>query len=199
MTSLGFADLLAVLGVERSYFATTRLERQSVLRSAVQDAQVPARLPRPLSRHARCARWASDYFPWYNTAHHHHGLALYTPETLFLQSRRRRRCTAAAGARRRVRPSSRAVRSRPAGSLRGRARASPSIRSFPTRLASLQPICCVLKIPPLCSRARRVAPLRRSSSFQALRRSCGRALLHRFPELAVAKSLTRSEGAVIHP
>jgi hypothetical protein len=116
-----------------------------------------------------------------------------------LQSRRRRRCTAAAGARRRVRPSSRAVRSRPAGSLRGRARASPSIRSFPTRLASLQPICCVLKIPPLCSRARRVAPLRRSSSFQALRRSCGRALLHRFPELAVAKSLTRSEGAVIHP
>jgi putative transposase len=27
--------------------------------------------------------WASDYFPWYNTAHHHHGLALYAPETLF--------------------------------------------------------------------------------------------------------------------
>ena len=27
--------------------------------------------------------WGGDYFDWYNTAHHHHGLALYTPATLY--------------------------------------------------------------------------------------------------------------------
>jgi nitrite reductase/ring-hydroxylating ferredoxin subunit len=27
--------------------------------------------------------WAADFFAWYNSEHHHHGIALYTPETLY--------------------------------------------------------------------------------------------------------------------
>lgn len=83
MTSLGFADLLAVLGVERSY-SRPRVSNDNPF----SEAQFKTLKYQPdypgLFRGTHDARtWASDYFPWYNTAHHHHGLALYTPETLF--------------------------------------------------------------------------------------------------------------------
>jgi putative transposase len=32
--------------------------------------------------HARA--WLDDFFRWYNAEHHHHGLALFTPEDLFV-------------------------------------------------------------------------------------------------------------------
>ena len=48
MTSKPVAFLLADLGVTQSHSATARLQRQPVQRGPVQDAEVPARLPRPV-------------------------------------------------------------------------------------------------------------------------------------------------------
>ena len=50
MTSQPVALLLATLGVVPSHSPAAGLRRQPVLRSAVQDAQVPARLPGPVRR-----------------------------------------------------------------------------------------------------------------------------------------------------
>ena len=59
-----------------------RLERQPVLRGAVQDAEVPARLPGPVRQHRGCARLLRGFFDWYNNRHYHSGLALLTPATV---------------------------------------------------------------------------------------------------------------------
>ena len=48
MTSKPVALLLADLGVTQSHSRPARLQRQPVLRSAVQDAEVPAGVPRPV-------------------------------------------------------------------------------------------------------------------------------------------------------
>ena len=49
------------------------VRRQPLLRGAVQDPEVPPRLPWPLPRHHR--REPSAELPWYNTEHRHGGIA----------------------------------------------------------------------------------------------------------------------------
>lgn len=56
MTSKPVAFLLADLGVTQSHSRAARLQRQSVQRGSVQDAEVPARLPRPLRLDRRCPK-----------------------------------------------------------------------------------------------------------------------------------------------
>jgi putative transposase len=84
MTSLGFADLLAVLGAGQS-FSRPRVSNdnpfsEAHFRTIKYQPDYPG-----LFHDTRDARlWAADFFAWYNRDHHHHGIALYTPETLFL-------------------------------------------------------------------------------------------------------------------
>ena len=59
--------------------AAARLERQPVLGSPVQDAQVPPRVPGPLRLDRARPGFSQDFFPWYNIEHHHSGLGLLTP------------------------------------------------------------------------------------------------------------------------
>ena len=59
--------------------APARLQRQPVQRGAVQDAEVPARLPRPVHLDRGRPRALPTFFPWYNDEHRHTGLALHTP------------------------------------------------------------------------------------------------------------------------
>jgi putative transposase len=54
MTSKPVAFLLADLGVTKSHSSALHLDRQPILRGALQDAEVPARIPRPL-RHTRAS------------------------------------------------------------------------------------------------------------------------------------------------
>ena len=56
-----------------------RVERQPVLRSAVQDAEVPPGVPGPLRLDPGRPGARHVFFPWYNTEHHHVGLGLLTP------------------------------------------------------------------------------------------------------------------------
>jgi putative transposase len=84
MTSLGFAELLGALRVERSYsrprVSNDNPHSESLFKTAKYQPDYPARFHGP--RDARA--WATDFFDWYNVCHHHEGIALYTPETLFL-------------------------------------------------------------------------------------------------------------------
>lgn len=83
MTSLGFAELLGALRVDRSY-SRPRVSNdnpfsESLFKTVKYQPDYPG-----LFHGLRDARaWATDFFAWYNTRHHHEGLALYTPETLF--------------------------------------------------------------------------------------------------------------------
>ena len=62
-----------------------RVQRQPLLRGPVQDAQVPARLPRPLRLASRTpAPSARSFFAWYNTEHRHSGIGLLTPADVHL-------------------------------------------------------------------------------------------------------------------
>jgi len=84
MTSLGFAELLGTLGVERSYsrprVSNDNPHSESLYKTAKYQPDYPGSFYGPPDARA----WAGDFFDWYNTSHHHEGIALYTPETLFL-------------------------------------------------------------------------------------------------------------------
>lgn len=56
-----------------------RLQRQPVLGGAVQDAEVPPRLPGALRLDPGRPCLLSVFFPWYNTEHRHSSLGLLTP------------------------------------------------------------------------------------------------------------------------
>ena len=63
MTSKCTAQLLADLGVTRSLSRPPGVRRQPVLRGAVQDPEVPSRLPGPLPRHHRRHRLLPNVLP----------------------------------------------------------------------------------------------------------------------------------------
>lgn len=83
MTSHGFAALLSELGVERSYSRPRVSDdnpfSEAAFRTVKSQPDYPGRF-RDIE-HAR--RWMSEFFAWYNTEHHHDGLALFTPEQVF--------------------------------------------------------------------------------------------------------------------
>ena len=71
------ALLLADLGVTKTHSRPARLQRQSVLRSAVQDAEVLSRsFPSASARSRTAARSGRASSRWYNHEHHHSGLGL---------------------------------------------------------------------------------------------------------------------------
>jgi len=83
MTSHGFTDLLAELGVERSHsrprVSNDNAFAESHFHTVKYQPDYPGRF-RDI-RHAR--DWCSDFFGWYNHEHHHDGLALFTPADVF--------------------------------------------------------------------------------------------------------------------
>ena len=84
MTSIGFAELLSVLGVERSYSRPRVSNDNPFSESQFKTLKYQPDYPGAFEGTRDARLWSQDYFDWYNTAHHHHGLALYTPATLYL-------------------------------------------------------------------------------------------------------------------
>ena len=78
-----FRTLPGELGVERSYsrprVSNDNPYSESHFHTVKYQPDYPGRF-RDLG-HAR--RWCDEFFRWYNTDHHHDGLALYTPEDVF--------------------------------------------------------------------------------------------------------------------
>lgn len=83
MTAHGFAELLAQLGVDRSY-SRPRVSNdnpfsESQFHTLKYQPDYPGRFDD--ARHGR--EWCASYFGWYNDDHHHDGLALFTPADVF--------------------------------------------------------------------------------------------------------------------
>ncbi len=83
MTAHGFAELLSVLGVDRSYsrprVSNDNPHQESLFHTVKYQPDYPGRF-----RDARPARhWCHDFFGWYNDEHHHDGLSLFTPADVF--------------------------------------------------------------------------------------------------------------------
>ena len=83
MTSIGFAELLSVLGVERSHSRPRVSNDNAFSESQFKTLKYQPDYPGAFEGTRDARLWGRDYFDWYNTAHHHHGLALYTPATLY--------------------------------------------------------------------------------------------------------------------
>ena len=83
MTAVGFGDLLAELGADRS-LSRPRVSNdnpfsESQFKTVKSQPDYPGRF-RDIA-HAR--RWCADFFAWYNDNHRHSGLALFTPADVF--------------------------------------------------------------------------------------------------------------------
>jgi putative transposase len=63
--------------------AAQDVQRQPLQRGAVQDAEVPPGLPRPLRLHrARARQLCGEFFSWYNHDHRHSEIGLHTPASV---------------------------------------------------------------------------------------------------------------------
>lgn len=84
MTSHGFAGLLTELGVERSYsrprVSNDNPMSESLFHTTKSQPDYPERF-----RDVETARsWCAEFFDWYNVEHHHNGLALFTPQQVYM-------------------------------------------------------------------------------------------------------------------
>lgn len=104
MTAHGFAELLSVLGVDRSYsrprVSNDNPHQESLFHTVKYQPDYPGRFQD--TRHG--CHWFDDFFGWYNDDHHHDGLNLFTPSDVFFGrvdavAARRREALAAAFAR----------------------------------------------------------------------------------------------------
>lgn len=83
MTAIGFVDLLAQLGVERS-LSRPRVSNdnpfsESCFKTVKYQPDYPGRFRD--ATHARA--WFTEFFDWYANRHRHSGLALFTPADVF--------------------------------------------------------------------------------------------------------------------
>ncbi len=79
MKSKAVAFLLGDLGVTKSHSRPYRLQRQSVLRGSVRNAQISTRLSERFGRVQDARSHCDVFFRWYNDDHRHDGLELHTP------------------------------------------------------------------------------------------------------------------------
>ena len=89
MTSTTIAELLEGLDVTRSLPAPG-LQRQPVLRSALQDREVPADYPARFDSIDEARTWMRRFAHWYNHDHYHSGIGYLHPAEGPRRPRRRR-------------------------------------------------------------------------------------------------------------
>jgi putative transposase len=83
MTSHGFADLLATLGVDRSYSRPRVSNDNAFSESHFHTLKYQPDYPGKFDGIGHARRWCTEYFAWYNDEHQHTGLALYTPSDVY--------------------------------------------------------------------------------------------------------------------
>ena len=83
MTSLGFIELLAQLGVERSLSRPRVSNDNPFSESAFKTAKYQPDYPGRFQSVGLARRWFSEFFEWYAHRHRHSGLALFTPADVF--------------------------------------------------------------------------------------------------------------------
>ena len=84
MTSHGFAELLGDLGVERSFSRPRVSDDNAFSESLFHTVKYQPDYPGRFRDIAHARAWCDEFFRWYNTDHHHDGLALFTPQDVFM-------------------------------------------------------------------------------------------------------------------
>lgn len=83
MTSHGFADLLDLLGIERSY-SRPRVSNDNPWSEALfHTGKYQPDYPGRFQDVAHARRYFGDFFSWYNDDHCHDGIALFTPADVY--------------------------------------------------------------------------------------------------------------------
>lgn len=85
MTSHSFVDLLYELGVARSYSRPRVSDDNPFSEAAFRTVKSQPDYPQRFRDVGHARQWMSEFFAWYNTKHHHEGLALFTPEEVFAE------------------------------------------------------------------------------------------------------------------
>lgn len=83
MTALGFVDLLAELGVERSKSRPRVSNDNPHSESCFKTVKMQPDYPGRFSDVAHARRWCNEFFDWYANQHRHSGLAFFTPADVF--------------------------------------------------------------------------------------------------------------------
>jgi putative transposase len=83
MTSAGFVDLLAQLGVERSLSRPRVSNDNPFSESCFKTVKYQPDYPGRFQNIGHARRWLSEFFDWYADHHRHSGLALFTPADVF--------------------------------------------------------------------------------------------------------------------
>ena len=96
MTAVGFVDLLAQLGVERSLSRPRVSNDNPFSESCFKTVKYQPDYPGRFRDIAHARAWFAEFFDWYANRHRHSGLALYTPADVFFgrvpQLARARQC-----------------------------------------------------------------------------------------------------------
>lgn len=83
MTSAGFVDLLAQLGVDRSLSRPRVSNDNPYSESCFKTVKYQPDYPGRFQDIGHARRWLCDFFDWYANHHRHSGLALFTPADVF--------------------------------------------------------------------------------------------------------------------
>lgn len=83
MTSHGFAELLSMLGVDRSYSRPRVSNDNPFSESQFHTLKYQPDYPGCFTGAGHARHWCGDFFRWANYDHHHEGLALFTPADVF--------------------------------------------------------------------------------------------------------------------
>jgi putative transposase len=83
MKSHAVADLLAMLGVARSFSRPRVSNDNPFSESSFKTMKFQPTFPRRFDSVQHARSWVATYFDWYHREHHHSGLAFFTPEDVF--------------------------------------------------------------------------------------------------------------------
>ena len=83
MIARGYLDLMGELGVTCSHSRPRVSNDNAFSESQFKMMRYQPDYPRRFASPSHARQWCSEHFDWYNFAHHHRGLAGYTPEQVF--------------------------------------------------------------------------------------------------------------------
>jgi putative transposase len=83
MTAVGFTDLLAELGAERSLSRPRVSNDNPFSESCFKTVKYQPDYPGRFTGIAHARSWCDDFFDWYANVHRHSGLAFFTPADVF--------------------------------------------------------------------------------------------------------------------
>lgn len=83
MTAIGFVDLLAQLGVERSLSRPRVSNDNPFSEACFKTVKYQPDYPGRFRDAAHARAWFNEFFDWYANRHRHSGLALFTPADVF--------------------------------------------------------------------------------------------------------------------